>query len=373
MPTGLASLVLQASAPFTVLLAGLLLRERLTARQVAGVGLAVAGLAEFAVYRAGLSGGAALVPVLLTVCGALGWAIGNLSNRQARTAEPFRLMLWMTVVPAIPMLLVSLWLEGPAVVRDSFDGLGERQGLLALGGLAFTVVVATLGGSGIWTTLMARQPSSTVAPFSMLVPVVGIGSSWLLLGDTTSGPWWSWPACCGAAAAADSSRGSAHRSRCRSHRCRSRGRVHRPRAELARRHVREALRTQQRKDVVVAADERVGVELEAGGAVAEIADPDVLDVTEVRPHGPLGTVDAGQARRGHLQAVGDTAGQARECRLVGRHEPPAAAGLANLRLGQSGIEQRRERPSLGGGPDARAESRHGVVGVGAGRHGDKPE
>ena len=188
MPPGLASLVLQSSAPFTVLLAGLLLRERLTVRQLAGTGLAMAGLGGIAVHRAGLDGGAALLPVLLTLCAGLGWAVGNLCNRQARTSEPFRLMLWMTVVPPVPMLLVSLALEGPAEVVASFGGLGERQGLLAVGGLVFTVVVATLLGSGIWTALMARHPSSTVAPFSMLVPVVGIGSSWLLLGDPTSGP-----------------------------------------------------------------------------------------------------------------------------------------------------------------------------------------
>ncbi len=188
MPTGLASLVLQSSAPFTVLLAGLLLRERLTARQVAGVGIAVAGLTGIAVYRAGLNGGATLAPVLLTLCGGLGWAVGNLCNRQAHTAEPFRLMLWMNVVPPVPMLVASLALEGPSAVAGSLIGLDERQGLLALGGVAFTVLVATLLGSGIWTALMARHPSSTVAPFSMLVPVVGIGSSWLLLGDTTSLP-----------------------------------------------------------------------------------------------------------------------------------------------------------------------------------------
>lgn len=186
MPTGLASLVLQSSAPFTVLLAGLLLRERLTGRQLLGVALAVAGLGGIAVYRAGLGGGATLVPVLLTVCGGLGWALGNLSNRQARTAQPFRLMLWMTVVPPVPMLLASVVLEGPQSIKASFTDLGSRQGGLALAGLAFTVVVATLLGSGIWTALMARHPSSTVAPFSMLVPVVGIGSSWLLLGDDTS-------------------------------------------------------------------------------------------------------------------------------------------------------------------------------------------
>ena len=185
MPTGLASLVLQSSAPFTVVLAGLLLHERLTTRQAAGVALAVVGLAGIAVHRAGLAGGTTLLPVLLTLCGGLGWALGNLCNRQARAARPFRLVLWMTVVPPLPMLAVSLVTEGPARIGTAFTTLDSRQGVLALAGLAFTVVVATLLGSGIWTALMSRHPSGTVAPFSMLVPVVGMGSSWLLFGERT--------------------------------------------------------------------------------------------------------------------------------------------------------------------------------------------
>jgi O-acetylserine/cysteine efflux transporter len=197
MPTGLASLVLQSSAPFTVLLAGAFLRERLTARQGAGILLAVVGLAGIAVHRAGLAGGATLVPVLLTLCGGLGWAVGNLGNRlamQAGPGEPFRLMLWMSVVPPVPLLALSLAIEGPARIAGSFQGLGTRQGLLALGGLAFTVVVATLVGSGLWSALMGRHPSSTVAPFSMLVPVVGVGASWLLLRERTSPAELAWGA-----------------------------------------------------------------------------------------------------------------------------------------------------------------------------------
>ncbi|GEL99554.1 EamA family transporter [Cellulomonas terrae] len=197
MPTGLASLVLQSSAPFTVLLAGVLLRERITARQGAGILLAVVGLAGIAAHRAGLAGGATLVPVLLTLCGGLGWAVGNLGNRramQAQPGEPFRLLLWMSVVPPLPLLALSLVVEGPAEIAGSFQGLGSTQGLLALGGLFFTVVVATLVGTGLWTALMGRHPSSTVAPFSMLVPVVGIGASWLLLRERTSPTELAWGA-----------------------------------------------------------------------------------------------------------------------------------------------------------------------------------
>ncbi|GEP69743.1 EamA family transporter [Cellulomonas soli] len=185
MPTGLASLVLQASAPFTVLLAGLWLHERLHARQAAGIALAVLGLGGIAVHRAQLDGGATFLPVLLTLCGGLGWALGSLANRQARATEPFRLTLWMSVVPPLPMLALSLATEGPSAIVGSLSGLGSRQGLLAVAGLLYTVLVATLLGSGLWTTLMARHPSSTVAPFSMLVPVVGIGTSWLLLREPT--------------------------------------------------------------------------------------------------------------------------------------------------------------------------------------------
>ena len=181
MPTGLASLVLQSSAPFTVLLGAALLRERLTARQGAGIAVAVVGLGGIAVHRAGLDGPATLLPVLLTLCGGLGWALGNISNRLARADSPVRLMLWMSVVPPLPMLALSLALDGPGAIATSVTTLGTRRGALAIGGLLFTVLVATLVGSGIWTVLMSRHPSSTVAPFSMLVPVVGIAASWVLL------------------------------------------------------------------------------------------------------------------------------------------------------------------------------------------------
>jgi len=185
MPTGLASLVLQSSAPFTVLLAGVLLRERLRPRQAGGIALALLGLGGIAIHRAELGGGATLVPVVLTLCGGLGWAFGNLANRQARAAEPFRLTLWMSVVPPLPLLALSLVVEGPDAIGTSLTTLGTRQGALALSGLLYTVLVATVVGSGVWTSLMARHPSSTVAPFSMLVPVVGIAASWLLLREPT--------------------------------------------------------------------------------------------------------------------------------------------------------------------------------------------
>lgn len=180
MPSGLASLVLQASAPFTVIIAAVALRERLSARQLAGILLAVGGLAVIAVHRAQY---ASLLPVILTLCAALGWAIGNICSRQAGAPSPFRLTLWMSVVPPIPLLIMSLIFEGPVRISQTMITVITPQALPAVFGLLYIVLIATLIGYGLWNGLLARHPSSEVAPFSMLVPIVGVASSWVAFGE----------------------------------------------------------------------------------------------------------------------------------------------------------------------------------------------
>jgi O-acetylserine/cysteine efflux transporter len=183
MPSGLASLVLQACAPFTVLLGAVFLRERLSARQVVGVLAAVAGLSVIAVHRAVEGSAAALVPVLLTVAAGLGWAIGNICSRQARAPKPLHLTLWMSVVPPLPLLALSLLLEGPRRDWDSLRTAATWGALPSVLGLLYIVVVATLVGYGLWNTLLSRNASSVVAPFAMLVPVAGVLSAWLFFDE----------------------------------------------------------------------------------------------------------------------------------------------------------------------------------------------
>jgi len=180
MPSGLASIVLQASAPFTVLIAGVWLRERITARQAAGIAIAVVGLGVIAFHRSQV---AALLPVVLTLCGALGWAIGNVSSRKAQAPNALHLTLWMSVIPPLPMIAVALWVEGPARIGDSLATVFTLEALPSVLGLLYIVIVATIVGYGIWNGLLSRYPSSTVAPFSMLVPVVGVLASWAAFGE----------------------------------------------------------------------------------------------------------------------------------------------------------------------------------------------
>ena len=184
MPAGLSSLVLQASAPFTVVLGSVLLGNRLAPRAAVGVVVAVTGLAVVGWQR--LDGPTTFWPFALVLAGAFAWALGNLCSAQARAPEPLHLTLWMSVVPVLPMLALSLVVEGPGPIADSLTQWGSPDALPAVVGLAYTVLVGTVLGSGIWTWLMARHAAGTVAPFSMLVPVVGMSAAWFVLGEQVS-------------------------------------------------------------------------------------------------------------------------------------------------------------------------------------------
>ncbi len=176
MPAGLASLVLQAQVLFTVLLAAGLLGERPTRLQMAGIVLGVAGLLAVAVGRSLV---APVLPLLITLAAALSWAAGNIVARKAKAASGLGLVVWSGAVVPIPLLGLSLLVDGPSAVVGTLMDLQPATILSAL----YTAVFASLVGYGIWNGLLSRYPSSSVVPFTLLVPVVGITAAWAILGE----------------------------------------------------------------------------------------------------------------------------------------------------------------------------------------------
>lgn len=185
MPTGLASLVLQSSAPFTVLLGAMFLRERIRPIQIAGILVAMAGMSVISWDRLEH---ATLLPVLLTLAGGLGWAFGNIGARQATVESPglntLHLTLWLAVVPPLPLFALSAATEGPGTGLRALTGSFSAAGWPALVALGYIAVLATVIGSGMWTYLMSRYPAGVVAPLTLLVPVVGIAAAWAFLDET---------------------------------------------------------------------------------------------------------------------------------------------------------------------------------------------
>lgn len=183
MPAGLASLVLQAQALFTVLFAVVLLHERPRGRQVAGIAIAALGLVVIAVGRASA---VPLLAVMLTLAAAASWGVANIATRVAQPRNGLRLVVWSSLVPPLPLALLSLWFEGYDKDRAALANLD----LAAVAALGYIVVFASLIGYGIWNTLLRRYPASTVAPFSLLVPVTGIAAAWLWLGEVPGVAEW---------------------------------------------------------------------------------------------------------------------------------------------------------------------------------------
>jgi O-acetylserine/cysteine efflux transporter len=177
MPAGLASLVLQLQAVFTVGLAVGLLGERVVPGQVIGAAVAFGGIA---IIAAGRAEGVPLTGIVLTVAAAASWGVGNICTRRAQPRDPISLVVWSALVPPIPLALLSLTFEGPHAIGSSFSGL-EASGVAAL---LYVVVLSTVFGYGAWTLLLKNHPASRVAPFTLLVPVVGILSAWVALDET---------------------------------------------------------------------------------------------------------------------------------------------------------------------------------------------
>jgi O-acetylserine/cysteine efflux transporter len=179
MPAGLASLVIQAQVLLTVLLAAGLLGERPSRAQLAGVVLGVAGLAVVAVGR---SLAAPVLPLLIVLAAALSWAAGNIVVRKAKAASGLALVVWSAAVVPIPLLGLSLLLDGPAALSAAVVELQPVTWVSAL----YTAVFGSLVGYAIWNRLLGLYPSSAVVPFTLLVPVVGMTAAWLVLGEVPS-------------------------------------------------------------------------------------------------------------------------------------------------------------------------------------------
>lgn len=180
MPAGLASLVLQLQTFFTIGLAVLLLGERPRGTQLIGALIALVGIGVIAVES---FAGAALVPLLMTVFAAASWAVANIIVKRAGKVDMLAFVVWSSLVPPIPLFVLSLLIEGPGVIPLSLSQLTW----LGVASLLFLGWVSTDFGYGAWSKLLQRHPASTVAPFTLLVPLIGLSTGAMVLGEGLSG------------------------------------------------------------------------------------------------------------------------------------------------------------------------------------------
>ncbi|WP_286239403.1 EamA family transporter [Neptuniibacter halophilus] len=179
MSAGLASLVLQSQALFTLLFARWILHEAMHLHQflallVAGAGLSLVGLSQEGASMTALGFG-------LTLAAASSWALGNIVNRQIAQKGykgGLSLVVWSAWIPPLPFFLCSYLFEADFSLQLVLD-----MSALSWFAVIYLALIATVLGYGLWGRLLSRYPAAQVSPLTLGVPVVGLSCAALLLGE----------------------------------------------------------------------------------------------------------------------------------------------------------------------------------------------
>ena len=167
LSAGIASLVLQFSAFFTILLGGWVFKEALTRFQVLGMLIALAGL--LCIIKIS-DGSVSLTGVLLVLVGAASWSVANIINKKASTKDVFGFLVWSSAFAPIPLFALDYAVNGSA----GYTAFVSQVNTTAVLSILFQVYPNTLFAYWIWNSLLKTYPVSTVAPLSLLVPIFGM-------------------------------------------------------------------------------------------------------------------------------------------------------------------------------------------------------
>lgn len=176
LSAGIASLVLQFSAFFTILLGALAFRESISKYQYAGIAIALIGLALVISIT---DGTATLIGLALVIFGALSWSLANIVVKKSGAREAFAFLVWSSLFSPIPLFLIAYLQHGPTIYAQTMAQIDSA----AIFSILFQVYPTTLIGYYVWNSLLKIYPVSTVAPLSLLVPVCGLLSSALIFNE----------------------------------------------------------------------------------------------------------------------------------------------------------------------------------------------
>ena len=176
VPVGLASVVVQSQALFTVAFAAAAFREIPTRVQIAGIAVAAAGLSMICgTVGFDFSAGAFAVLMISPVS----FAIGNLLLRQAKDVPMFDLFAWLCLVPPLPLLALAFAVDGPQATWHSL----WQMSLTGWVSMLFIGAISTSIAYWLWGRLLRDHTAAQVVPFALLVPFVGAAASSVVFGE----------------------------------------------------------------------------------------------------------------------------------------------------------------------------------------------
>jgi len=169
-----AAIAVQLQVPFSALLAWIFFKDRFGWRRSLGTLVAFAGVVVIA-GEPRFEGG--LLPLGLVILAACIWAFTNIQVKWIGDMNVFQITGWMAIL-AMPQLLALTWI---------FDGNPFPQYLdaswIGWGAMLFQAVGVTVIGYGFWYGMMRRHAVNQVMPLTLLVPIFGVLSGVIFLGE----------------------------------------------------------------------------------------------------------------------------------------------------------------------------------------------
>lgn len=181
MTPGMGSIIMQTQVFFSMFFAALLLGEKISVWQVLGAIISFSGIGLVATH---FDKNVSLIGALCILTAAAIWGIGNLITKKIHHINMMALVVWGSFVAWFPLLLLSLVMEGPSAIITSLQNLTWKS----TSSLFYIVYISTWVGYGVWNWLVGRYPVNLIAPFTLLIPVVGVLGSVLILDE----PFYLW-------------------------------------------------------------------------------------------------------------------------------------------------------------------------------------
>lgn len=172
-----ASIVIQLQVPFASILAAFFFKDKLGWRR--GVGMAVA-FGGVAIIAGRSSGNSDLTHLALIMAAAAAFSFSNIQLKWMGSIDPFQLNAYMALFAVPQLLLMSLLLESDQIGQITGAGWDSWACLAYMAGMS------TIVAYGLWQPLVKQFEVNQTVPFLMLVPVFGVGSGVLWLGEPMS-------------------------------------------------------------------------------------------------------------------------------------------------------------------------------------------
>ena len=174
MASGHAS-ILGFTMPIWAALIGMVaLGDKMTPRRFVSLAMGAAGVVVLLSKDFGALGTSPL-GALITLAGAFNWAIGvHIQKRVKWAIEPLALAGWQVTIGTVPIIAIALFAEPFVYHRASWPVIGASI-YLVIYALAFCYYA--------WFTAVKIFPTHVSAIGSLLVPIVGVTSSSLFLGE----------------------------------------------------------------------------------------------------------------------------------------------------------------------------------------------